>query len=207
MGLYTGARTGVIVGAVAAAVLLLLALALVFCFRRRKKKQQRRQQYEQVEHLHPIQSCSSHYHPSPSTTTFANATNAAPSELESSSSTTVSATWAGSHTPWSPSTIAATTSQELDAQQSGKKLGAFRPVGKPAQQPPTTTYYEMSADNEVPAPPHTTSTSMVGAEMPTISVTSPTVSPATTPPHMGSWDAELAMGDENEGRYEPYRPR
>lgn len=191
-GLSTGAKIGIIAGAAVAAVILLLA-GIYFFIRRRK-------QHRQYEEVHPMQSS----HPSPSNFANANTTgnanagpsysSAVPSELESTESTmgspslrqTWQSSWTGSRIPWSTS--------ELDAGKENSRLGNPHET----QQPPHI--YEMSAESEVPMSVSPTS---MPAEMPTISVISPTVSP--TSPHTGaSWDTGMPT---EHNRYEPYRPR
>lgn len=119
-------------------------------------------------------------------------TSAVPSELESAESTVGSPSvgqswqpsWTGSQVPWSAA--------ELGFVKGNSRLGDV-------YETENSQIYEMSAENEVPTsvPP-----TPMPAEMPTISVISPPISP--TSPHTGTGpNAELPRDPE---RYEPYRP-
>lgn len=187
-GLSSGARIGIIAGSVVAGVAIVV-LALILWLRYRRKRQNAGENLPMLLSDQPRQDFNggtrSSAHPSH--------VSWGPSELESPPSVTspIATSWGrssdGSQVPWSPSAFGS-------LQHTPPALG---PLGGLAHQSPQREdVYELPTEtvmSSYPSPP---------SEMPTISVTSPTVSPTSR--YSGAdWDMEPSQPR----RYEPFRPR
>lgn len=186
-GLSSGAKIGIIAGSAAVGVAL-LAAALFFCLRSRK----RRQPYEEV---HPMLLANPQHGPfsdgSADATTHRSPLSMGPSELESAAPSMAGSprdrsTWHsssdGSQVPWSPGAFESV------------KMAQFQSLHQP---PPRDDVYEMPAETSSSMSPST-----IPLEMPTISVTSPTVSPTSRYSGL-DWSSE----PPEPRRYEPFRPQ
>lgn len=206
-GLSSGARIGIIAGSAAAGVAL-LAAALFFFIRYRKR---RHHEYDQVQ---PMLLANTPHGPSNGAdTAYSNAysrepssanpshVSMGPSELESAPSTVSSPnlrnSWLpspdASSVPWSPGAFDHVKAAHLQSlHQTSPRDNVHEVYEMPA---------EAAAGPSPPAHPRP-------LEMPSIAVTSPTVSPASR--YSGAnWGSEPSATSEpsEPRRYEPFRPR
>lgn len=181
-GLSTGARAGIVAGASVAGVVLLLAAIWLFMRHRKRSRQ-----YEEVHLMNASKPPSSHMTTAASPSMHHGHISTAPSELEGTESTvgspsfrqTWQSSWTGSQGPWSPNDLGPPNNNP--------------PVGN-IYETHSTPIYEMSAENEVPT---------AVSPMPTISVSSPPISPTSHYTTEAGWDNEPPA---ERSRYEPYRP-
>ncbi|KUI73701.1 hypothetical protein VM1G_09412 [Cytospora mali] len=178
-GLSTGARVGIIVGSATVGLALFASVLLFLCRYRRHRNHTYEEVYLVGGQL-PSNPESEIFGP-----TQPSIASTVPSDLENSSDPRKH--WHpspdGNQVPWSPSAFEAV-----------KLHPGF---GKRYQPPPDV--YEMPTSSERSV---SVSLSVTPVEMPIISVTSPTASPAS---RYSRADWSLQM-DEEPGRYEPYRP-
>lgn len=188
-GLSSAAKIGIIAGSAAAGVALLAAAVFFFIRHRRRQKHQ----YDEV---HPMLATNTQHdfpHGGPGELSAdPSHMSVGPSELESAVSTMRSSspnarnTWQsssdGNTGPWSPGSF--------DAVKASQAQTLHRP-------PPQEEVYEMPADSVAPLSP-----ASEAAEMPAISVTSPTISPSSR--YSG---LDWAPEQPETRRYEPFRPR
>lgn len=207
-GLSSGARIGIIAGSAAAGVAL-LAAALFFFMRHRRRRHHDRDQAQpmlpsntpqELPNEGALSSAFPNSYSGDSSSANPGHVSMGPSELESAPSTMGSPTFRGS---WVPSPEASSVPWSPGAFES-VKAAHIQSLHQPPPRSDLHEIYEMAGDTGISPspPPHPRS-----VDMPSIAVTSPTVSPSSR--YSGvHWGSEQSASSESEPRqYEPFRHR
>lgn len=182
-GLSSGAKAGIIIGSVVAGIA--IVVLAVLWLRSRRKQQNARETHPMLLTDHDF------FNDGTRTSAQQSHTSWAPSGFQSPHSTTTSpplaGSWGrfstGSQAPWSPGAF-----DSFKATPPSLGSSAYQP-------PPREDVYELPTETAMPSYPSPPS------EMPTISVTSPTVSPTSR--YSG---ADWGIEPPEPSRFEPFRP-